>query len=121
MELEYQSHPNIDIDKQLNRLDKLTSKLTFTLKDLPPSDILPQHLKDKLITFISNDQTRPFLKLIDKEVITWDREVGAKGTRWNLIHLCSKFNAVNTARALLKKLYQIDPDDYTKAINTQTS
>ena len=37
MELEYQSHRNVDIAKQLNRLDKLNSKLALTLRDLPSS------------------------------------------------------------------------------------
>jgi len=36
MDLDYQSQPNVDITKQLNRIDKLTSKLALTLKDIPP-------------------------------------------------------------------------------------
>jgi hypothetical protein len=35
MDLDYRSQPNVDISKQLNKLDKLTSKLALTLKDIP--------------------------------------------------------------------------------------
>ena len=35
MELDYQSQPNVDLSKQLNKLDKLSSRLTLTLKDIP--------------------------------------------------------------------------------------
>ena len=107
MELEYQSHRNVDINKQLNRLDKVNSKLALTIKDLPYSEQLPQQLKDKIVTFISNDKTKDLLRLMHKEVVVWSKEIGAKGTQWNCLHLCSKFNAANSLRILLKKIYQI--------------
>jgi hypothetical protein len=121
MELEYRSHRNVDINKQLNRLDKLNSKLALTIKDLPFHEQLPQHLKDKIVTFISNDKPRDILKLMDKEVVVWSKEIGAKGTQWNVLHVCSKFNAINCLRILLKKTYQLEVEEYPRAINTQTA
>ncbi len=109
MELEYQSHRNVDIQKQLNRLDKVTSKLSLTVKDLG-CESLPQHLKDKIVNLITKDSTKQLLRLLDKEVVTWEREVGVKATNWNTIHLCAKFNAVGCARALLKQIYQEGAD-----------
>lgn len=37
MDLDYQSHGNVDFKKQLNHLDKMTSRLNVTLKDVPES------------------------------------------------------------------------------------
>lgn len=45
MDLEYPTHKNVDIIKQLNRLDKLTSKLNLTLKDVPQSETISKHQK----------------------------------------------------------------------------
>ncbi len=45
MDLEYPSHGNVDIVKQLNRLDKLTSKLDLTLKDMPHSEPITKNQK----------------------------------------------------------------------------
>lgn len=45
MDLDYQSHGNVDIVKQLNRLDKLTSKLSLTLKDMPESQMISKQQK----------------------------------------------------------------------------
>lgn len=120
MELQYQTHRNVDIQKQLNQLDKVTSKLSLTVKDIA-ADSLPQHLKDKIVNLITKDSTRQLLKLIDKEVVAWDRDVGVKGTNWNLIHVCAKFNAVATIRALLKQVYQEGTEEYLKAVNNQTA
>jgi hypothetical protein len=66
MELQYQSHRNVDINKQLNRLDKINSKLALTIKDLPYNEHLPQHLKDKIVTFIGNDKIKDLLRLMHK-------------------------------------------------------
>ena len=121
MELEYQSHRNVDINKQLNKLDKLNSKLALTIKDLPSNEKLPKHLKDKIVAFISNDKPRDLLKLMDKEVVVWSKEIGAKGTQWNVLHVCSKFNAANCLRILLKKIYQLEEEEYHSAVNAQTT
>lgn len=120
MELEYQTHRNVDIHKQLNRLDKVTSKLALTVKDLG-IETLPQPLKDKITNLIVKDSSHQLLKLLDKEVVSWTRELGAKATQWNLIHICSKFNAANTLRKILKQIYQEGTDEYIRAVNTQTS
>ena len=60
------------------------------------------------MTLVSNDRAKELLTFLDREVIAWNKEVGAKGTLWNVLHLCSKFNAVNCLRVLLKKIYRID-------------
>lgn len=73
MELEYQSHRNVDINKQLNRLDKLNSKLALTVRDLPSSQLIPQNSKDRIVTLISNDKARDLLRFLDKEVISWNK------------------------------------------------
>lgn len=120
MELEYQTHRNVDIHKQLNRLDKVTSKLALTVKDLGV-EALPQPLKDKITNLIVKDNAHQLLKLLDKEVVSWTRELGAKATQWNLIHICSKFNAANSLRKILKQIYQEGSEEYVRAVNTQTS
>ncbi len=56
MDFEYPSHGNVDIVKQLNRLDKLTSKLNLTLKDVPESHPITKHQKEKLVKYVTNDK-----------------------------------------------------------------
>lgn len=58
MELEYQTHRDVDINKQLNRLDKVTSKLSLTVKDLSSDDSIQQYLKDKLVNYAAKDQAK---------------------------------------------------------------
>lgn len=121
MELEYQSHGNIDIVKQLNRLDKLTSKLSLTLKNIPLSEQITKNQKEQIVKYVSNDKAAMLAKFTEKEVIAADREVGAKGSRWNLLHLCAKYDAVECIKLILKKIYQQDPNDYLLIINVQTA
>lgn len=58
MELEYQTHRDVDINKQLNRLDKVNSKLSLTVKDLSLDDSIQQYLKDKLVNYAAKDQAK---------------------------------------------------------------
>ena len=94
MDLDYQSHGNVDIVKQLNRLDKLTSKLSLTLKDMPESQTISKQQKEQIVKLVSSDKPALLAKYLEKEVIAADREVGAKGTRWNLLHVCAKYDSV---------------------------
>jgi ankyrin repeat protein len=47
--------------------------------------------------------------------------VGAKGSRWNLLHVCAKYDAVECTKLLLKKTYQQDDDEYLQIINVRTA
>lgn len=45
MDLDYQSHGNVDFKKQLNHLDKMTSRLNVTLKEMPESEQITKYQK----------------------------------------------------------------------------
>lgn len=47
--------------------------------------------------------------------------MGVKGSRWNLLHVCAKYDAVECTKLLLKKTYQQDQDDYLQIINVKTA
>lgn len=121
MDLDYQSHGNVDIVKQLNRLDKLTSKLSLTLKDMPESQMISKQQKEQIVKYVSNDKAALLAKYMEKEVIAADREIGAKGTRWNLLHVCAKYDSVECMKYLAKKTYQEDAEEYLHIVNRQTA
>lgn len=121
MDLDYQSHGNVDIVKQLNRLDKLTSKLSLTLKDMPESQTISKQQKEQLVKMVSSDRAALLAKYIEKEVIAAEREIGAKGTRWNLLHLCAKYDSVECMKYLARKSYQEDAEEYLQMVNRQTA
>lgn len=121
MDLDYQSHGNVDIVKQLNRLDKLTSKLSLTLKDMPESQMISKQQKEQLVKLVSSDKAALLAKYMEKEVIAADREIGAKGTRWNLLHVCAKYDAAECMKQIVKKIYQEDAEEYMHIVNKQTA
>lgn len=109
MDLEYPSHPNVDILKQLNRIDKLTSKLNLTVKDVPAYELITPAQKQKLSKLLARDDAPALLTYLARQVISCDKEVGAKLSRWNLLHLACKYDAHESLRALLRRQYQEDP------------
>jgi hypothetical protein len=121
MDLDYQSHGNVDFKKQLNHLDKMTSKLNLTLKDMPESEQITKYQKEQIVKYVSNDKVALLAKFTEKEVIAADREVGAKGSRWNILHVCAKYDAVECIKLILKKIYQQDSDEYIQIINVKTA
>jgi len=50
-----------------------------------------------------------------------DREVGPKDSRWNVLHLCAKYNAQACLKLILRRLYQEDNEEYFRLVNDQTS
>lgn len=66
MQLDYQTQGNIDISKQLNKLDKLTSKLTLTLKDIPTQEIIPQRVKNKILKCITKDYAKTLIRTLEQ-------------------------------------------------------
>ncbi len=121
MDLEYPSHGNVDIQKHLNRGDKLTSRLNITLKRISEAEPISKRQKQHIVKLISSDQVFPLLRYLNKEVISFDREVGPKDSRWNILHLSAKYNAQSCLKLALRKLYQEDNDEYFRLVNQQTS
>ena len=66
MDLDYKTQANVDIDKQLNKIDKLTSRLNLTLKDIPSQEIIPQKLKEKITKIVSKDQPAKLIHTLEK-------------------------------------------------------
>ena len=58
---------------------------------------------------------------MQKKAIAAHEEVGGEGTEWNILHMCSKYDAVLCAKMLLKAAYRLGNDEYSRAVNLQTS
>lgn len=87
---------------------------------MPPSHILTKHQKEKIIKCISQDEQHKLITFLNKEVITAEKEIGIKGSRWNLLHVCAKYNASECMQKLLKNIYQQDKEAYLEIVNSQT-
>ena len=57
---------------------------------------------------------------MDREVIYFDKEVGTQGGKWNVLHLCAKYDAASSFKRVCGKLYQANPDEYLRIINLKT-
>lgn len=92
----------------------------MSTRDIPSQTPLPKPLKSRIIKLINDDKVFKLSRVLEEQAIAFDREVGARGSRWNIIHQCAKSNAVLSITWALKKQYQEISDEYRQLVNMKT-
>lgn len=106
MDLPYPTKKN-NITQELNELDKLYKSILLSTRDLPQNDALPKELKHKIKKYIHDDKPFKLRRIIEEQAISYDVEIGARGSRWNILHFCAKHNSSNCLHYLLRTHYQL--------------